>query len=199
MGINDGKNRKITGNGDIPVFLEQLSKEIRSQVNSIFGLAELISHEEISEKTNDALIDIRRAASKALHVSEAISDLVKINNNSLAIEEKEYSFEDLVLELRTMIEQSALRKDLETVINVDPNIPYRLIGDHDRLYPMLGALRQYLCQLRVQCWLVSNQHKRILFIILRQTNGNVDDRDRKVNGVGKLVEGEFAALTASEE
>jgi hypothetical protein len=92
MGNNDENNRKIAEHGDIPAFLEQLSKDIRSQVNSIFGLAELISHEEVNKKVSDALIDIRKAASKALHVSEAISDLVKINNNTLKIEEEEYCF-----------------------------------------------------------------------------------------------------------
>ncbi len=140
MGKNDEMNRKKAEHGDIPAFLEQLSKDIRSQVNSIFGLAELISHEDINVKIRDALIDIRKSASKALHVSETISDLVKINNNTLEIAEEEYCFEDLSVELRTMTEQLALRKELETVIDIDPEIPYRLIGDHERIYPMIFSM-----------------------------------------------------------
>ncbi len=140
MGNNVENSRNIAEHGDIPAFLEQLSKDIRSQVNNIFGFAELISHEEVNKKVSDALIDIRKAASKALHVSEAISDLVKINNNTLKIEEEEYCFEDLSIEIRTMLEQSALRKGLEAIIEFDPDIPYTLIGDHERVLVMLMSM-----------------------------------------------------------
>ena len=66
--------------------------------------------------------------------------MIKINNNSLVIKDEEYCFEDLTIDIRTLIEQAALRKNLETVIDIDPEIPYRLIGDKERLYPMLASM-----------------------------------------------------------
>ncbi len=39
-----------------------------------------------------------------------------------------------------MLEQSSLRKGLEVIIEFDPDIPYTLIGDHDRVLPMLTSM-----------------------------------------------------------
>ncbi len=130
----------LNGNVEISGFLKQLSNDMRMPLNDIVGCAEAISHESISTRARDGLLEIRLAANIMTHIAADMIDLVRIINNEIEIADDEYCFENLALDVRRTIEKEAEQKALKTIIDIDPSIPYRLFGDESRIKSMLGKL-----------------------------------------------------------
>ncbi len=147
MAENDSYEVKFKADDYNPsAILKQLGSDIRSSVSSIFGATELISHEIINDNIQHSLNDIKAAASAALHTSEAIFDLLKLLNDDYEIAEEEYCFEDIILAVRKILEQGASKKSIQVEIDVDPNIPYKMFGDAEKIISILtnvvdGAIR----------------------------------------------------------
>ena len=132
----------ITDNFDPSSAVKQLGADIRSAVNTIFGSAELISHEAVSDEVLSRLDEIRHSATVVMHTSEAVFSLLKILHNDYEIVEEEYAFEEIVLAIRKILEQGASKKNLEAVIDIDPGIPYKMFGDSERIISILSNLAE---------------------------------------------------------
>lgn len=133
-GLQNGSELEISG------FVRQLSNEIRNPINTIMGSAELISHEDVSDKVRETLVDIRQAADKLRILTEDMVDIIRISNDEIEVADDEYCFEDLILELRSGIERDANARGMEYQIDIDGTIPYRLFGDAYRLKQVLTKL-----------------------------------------------------------
>lgn len=132
----------ITDNFNPAAAVKQLGADIRSAVNTIFGSAELISHEAVSDEVLGRLDEIRHSATVVMHTTDAVFSLLKILHNDYEIVEEEYNFEDIVLAIRKVLEQGASKKNLETVIDIDPGIPYKMFGDSELIISMLTQLAE---------------------------------------------------------
>lgn len=125
---------------DISGFLTNIGHEVRIPMNMILGSADLISHENISKKVHDSVNNIRQAADMLLGITEDIIDLVRMGNGTLAVSESEYKTEELLVEIRSNLEGRALSAGIEVDVHVDGAIPYRLIGDRERIRLMIEKL-----------------------------------------------------------
>ena len=132
----------ITDNFNPAAAVKQLGADIRSAVNTIFGSAELISHEAVSDEVLGRLDEIRHSATVVMHTTDAVFSLLKILHNDYEIVEEEYNFEDIVLAIRKVLEQGASKKNLEAVIDIDPGIPYKMFGDSELIISMLTQLAE---------------------------------------------------------
>ena len=132
----------ITENFNPAAAVKQLGADIRSAVNTIFGSAELISHEAVSDEVLERLDEIRHSATVVMHTTDAVFSLLKILHNDYEIVEEEYNFEDIVLAIRKVLEQGASKKNLETVVDIDPGIPYKMFGDSELIISMLSQLAE---------------------------------------------------------
>ena len=132
----------ITDNFNPTTAVKQLGADIRSAVNTIFGSAELISHEAVSDEVLERLTEIRHSATVVMHTADAVFSLLKILHNDYEIVEEEYNFEEIVLAIRKVLEQGAAKKNIEAVIDIDPGIPYKMFGDAELIISMLTNLAE---------------------------------------------------------
>ena len=132
----------ITDNFNPSTAVKQLGADIRSAVNTIFGSAELISHEAVSDVVLERLTEIRHSATVVMHTADAVFSLLKILHNDYEIVEEEYNFEEIVLAIRKVLEQGAAKKNIEAVIDIDPGIPFKMFGDAELIISMLTNLAE---------------------------------------------------------
>ncbi|MCR5829859.1 MAG: hypothetical protein K6F93_05860 [Lachnospiraceae bacterium] len=125
---------------DVSGFLTNIGHEVRIPMKMILGSAELISHENISKKVHESVNNIRQAADMLLGITEDIIDLVRMCNGNLVINEAEYKTEELLVEIRSNLEGRATAAGIDVDISVDGALPYRLLGDRERIRLMIEKL-----------------------------------------------------------
>ncbi|MBP2674091.1 MAG: histidine kinase, partial [Deltaproteobacteria bacterium] len=121
-------------------FLANMSHEMRTPLNGIIGLIDLLKgtpltpEQEVLAKTADA------SARTLLHLMQDILDLSKIEAGKVQVQTSGFDLYDLAKNAMALIEPQARSKNLELFLHVDPKVPFLLQGD-----PLL--LRQVLLNL----------------------------------------------------
>lgn len=118
-------------------FLSNVSHEIRTPINAILGMNEMILRESTEERILDYSEDIRSAGNSLLSLVNDILDFSKIEAGKLNLLPVEYSFSSTLNDIVNMITPLASKKGLEVIVDYDENIPDRLYGDTVRIRQVL--------------------------------------------------------------
>ncbi len=118
-------------------FLAIMSHEVRTPLNGVLGMADLLKDTALSDQQQDYVETIRMSGEALLSVLNDILDFSKIEAGKLEIDEKEF---DLVLalgELVTLVTSQARQKSLELITSLSGDLPARVRGDWNRLRQIL--------------------------------------------------------------
>lgn len=123
-------SRKIERAGDAKrQFLRNMSYEIRTPMNSIINLSEIMLKREQSGETKSGINTIRSAAYDLLSIIDDVLTYARIDTGNMHLIEDTYSFEKLVREIVRTVSEDVKKKELYLDINIDGNIPRQLLGD----------------------------------------------------------------------
>ncbi|MCL2804413.1 MAG: ATP-binding protein [Treponema sp.] len=121
-------------------FLANMSHEMRTPMNAIIGMTTIGKKSGDIEQKNHALNKIGDASSHLLGVINDVLDMAKIEANKLELSPVEYSFEQMVQKVLTIVNFRIDEKHLRLIINIDNNVPRSLIGDEQRLIQVITNL-----------------------------------------------------------
>lgn len=114
-------------------FLANMSHEIRTPINAVIGMNEMILRESKDKQILEYADNIDSASHNLLSIINDILDFSKIESGKMEIDEHEYRLDELVHDVRNMINIKAEEKKLEFVVTVDENLPNKLYGDDVRI------------------------------------------------------------------
>lgn len=115
-------------------FLANMSHEIRTPMNAIVGMAELILREyDISETVREYCFNIQNSGRSLLAIINDILDFSKIESGKLEIIEDEFNIASTLNDVMNMAVTRKENKNIELIVEVDPNIPIGIIGDEIRI------------------------------------------------------------------
>ncbi|MGE0110920.1 MAG: ATP-binding protein [Aquabacterium sp.] len=97
----------------------------------------LVLKTDLGQHQRNYLKKIQSASQHLLGIINDILDDSKIEAGKLNLEQVEFSFQQLLDNVTTLIADKAADKGLELIIHIDPRIPERLLGDPLRLDQML--------------------------------------------------------------
>ncbi len=119
-------------------FLANMSHEIRTPLTAIIGFSEslLDSDQSMSERV-DSINTIIRSGRHLLHVINEILDLSKIEADKLVTESLITPLNNIVNDVRSLVVQQALQKELEFSIKSDFPLPETIQTDVVRLKQIL--------------------------------------------------------------
>ena len=118
-------------------FLAMMSHEIRTPMNGVMSMAEMLDQTELSSDQRSMSQVIRASAQSLLTIINDILDFSKIEAGKLDIEAVEFSLLEVVEGAGELIAGRADEKGLSLAVDLDPQIPDRLIGDPTRLRQIL--------------------------------------------------------------
>ncbi len=121
-------------------FLANMSHELRTPMNAIIGLAQLAHRQEPSSVTREYLGKLQSSATSLLGLIDDILDMSKIESNELVLEQVEFSVDEVLERVGSSVAQRAEAKALEVLVQTDPEVPSRLVGDPVRLQQVLTSL-----------------------------------------------------------
>jgi signal transduction histidine kinase/ActR/RegA family two-component response regulator/HPt (histidine-containing phosphotransfer) domain-containing protein len=122
------------------VFLAAMSHEIRTPMNGVVGMAEVLSHSEMTADQADAVKTIRDSAFLLLRLIDDILDFSKIEAGKLELEHAQVSVSDVVEIIYSSLKPVAANKGVELSVFVDPRVPAKIWSDSIRLQQVLFNL-----------------------------------------------------------
>ncbi|MBP2675798.1 MAG: histidine kinase, partial [Deltaproteobacteria bacterium] len=121
-------------------FLAHMSHEMRTPLNGIIGLIDLLRGTPLTAEQEELARTADTSARTLMYLMQDILDLSKIEAGKVNVQVSRFDLHELAKNTMAIIEPQARAKDLELFLNVDPKVPFLLRGD-----PLL--LRQVLLNL----------------------------------------------------
>lgn len=121
-------------------FLANMSHELRTPLNGVLGFARQLQKTPLNEEQSDFLKTIENSATNLLIIINDILDFSKLEAGQLCLERIAFHLLDTTQEVITLLAPSAHDKNLELVLDIDPELPDGIYGDPLRFQQVLTNL-----------------------------------------------------------
>lgn len=118
-------------------FLARVSHEIRTPINAVIGMNEMVLRESSEDDVKKYSMDIKTSAQALLGIINDILDFSKIESGKMEIVPTEYELNSMLNDLYNMFSLRAHEKGLHFEVNIDPALPSKLYGDDIRIRQVL--------------------------------------------------------------
>jgi len=122
------------------VFLENVSHEIRSSMNGIIGMTNLVLDTELSPEQRLYLEMVNSSVDRLLVVVNEILDFSRIESGELLIEPEDFNLKESLDHDLYLLKLTAEKKDIVLTCTVAPEVPAHVHGDPARLVQILTNL-----------------------------------------------------------
>lgn len=121
-------------------FLAHVSHEIRTPINAVIGMNEMILRESHEENITVYAKDIQLSAKTLMEIINDILDMTKIESGKMKIISAEYETYHLLRDAVNMISVRAKAKGLQLQLNISPDLPRKLCGDEVHIFQVLSNI-----------------------------------------------------------
>jgi len=121
-------------------FLATMSHEMRTPLNGVLGMMEVLAHQNLDRPQRRMIATMRDSAQDLLRIIDDVLDFSKIEAGRLELEETEFSLSELVSGIVTVFDHQATAKGLEIHTEIIPGASDALSGDPIRVRQILFNL-----------------------------------------------------------
>jgi hypothetical protein len=121
-------------------FLANISHEIRTPINGIMGMTDLVLDSALSPQQRERLRHARDSADALLAIVNDLLDLSKIDAGAISLEHAEFDLHALLVAASHVVAPRASDKGLHFRLEIDPSVPECVRGDAVRLRQVLTNL-----------------------------------------------------------
>lgn len=121
-------------------FLAQISHEIRSPMNGVLGMLELLQDSPLNQEQREQVGAARDAASSLLVILEEILDLTRLEQQRLTLQVRAFSPVQLANEVISLFRSRAEAKGIQLVANHANMVPEEHLADPGRVRQILTNL-----------------------------------------------------------
>jgi len=118
-------------------FLASISHDIRTPINSIIGLSDLLIGDQLNPEQTKYILSIRRSGEMLLALFNSKIDYANIAAGSLEIETKIFEPKSTIQKIVSMLSSYLHSKRTELVLKIDSALPRMLLGDSARFEQIL--------------------------------------------------------------
>lgn len=127
-------------NKDKAALMATISHELKTPLNGIIGLSQILLDDNLTETQRNYLKTISMSAISLGHIFGDIIDLEKIDANSIELHKKETDFYRFLSDITNFATLMAEQKQLKFEITYDEKLPHWLMIDTPRLSQILWNL-----------------------------------------------------------
>ena len=122
------------------LFLAKISHEVRTPVNAIIGMNEMIFRESDDAQIRHYAHDAKDSSLAMLNIINDILDTTKLEAGMMELTPVNYHMGSLLNDIYNMIHVKAKEKGLELLFEISPSLPSEYFGDDLRLRQILTNL-----------------------------------------------------------
>lgn len=139
--LTEAKQASDEANKAKSQFLANMSHEIRTPLNAVIGLSEMLLNDSaMPEKAQRRIHQVHASGKLLLGIINDVLDYSKIESGRLEVEAVKFTLNDMLEQLSVLFGDVTLKKELELVFHVRPDVPTALVGDSLRLTQVLTNL-----------------------------------------------------------
>jgi PAS domain S-box-containing protein len=118
-------------------FLTTMSHEMRTPMNAILGMADLLSESSLVEEQRHYVGIFQKAGANLLVLINDLLDLSKVESGHFELESIDFDLRALLEKIIEMMASRAQERDLKLTLEILPGVPAGLVGDPNRLRQIL--------------------------------------------------------------
>ncbi len=121
-------------------FLSTISYHIRTPLNAILGLSNLLILEAPKKTQLSKLAILKSSTDSLIHLIDNLLDFNKIESGDINIYTNEFQIRDLIENICNSYYQKSQERGNEFIVQIDKNIPKTLIGDEIKISQIVSNL-----------------------------------------------------------
>ena len=121
-------------------FLANVSHEVRTPLNGILGLLQLIDPKTLPRRQTDYLQEVHKSARALLAIVNDLLDLSKVEAGEMRLESVPFDVAAMLEEITVNYASAAHAKGIELLTDIDPKLPPEVCGDPLRLRQVMFNL-----------------------------------------------------------
>lgn len=137
LDLREATARAVHANETKSRFLANVSHEVRTPLNLIMGMAEVLSETRITPEQKNYVEAMRRAGQHLLEMLNDVLDVASIEAGEVTYEARELDLVELVENVSDFVSVACRVKKLSYNHDIDPRVPRRVMGDGKRLRQIL--------------------------------------------------------------
>lgn len=131
-------------------FADNMSHEVRTPLNGILGMAELLLATDLTEEQRGLVATLKESAGNLTELLESILDFSRLDADSEATRNTPFNINNIIQGAVNSFGSSALQKGLSLTWRIEPGAPDMVVGDGAGLRRVLAALLSNAIKFTVQ-------------------------------------------------
>ena len=144
--LNAAKDLAEFANSAKSTFLRTMSHEIKTPLNAVYGMNQLMHQTELNEEQKDCMNVINESCESLISMVNDVLDFATLDADKMTIEVSIFNFRKMIEDATSKIASLFKDGDVELLINIDEKIPNELNGDSVKLINVMSNLLDNACK-----------------------------------------------------
>lgn len=114
-------------------FLANVSHEIRTPINTICGMSEIVLREDLDDVVRADVFSIQAAGRNLLSVVSDVLDFSELQSGKMALAEEAYNITSTINDIINMSMARKSEREIELIVDCSADIPSSLYGDEQKI------------------------------------------------------------------